>query len=89
MHVKDELFDFLRRERTLKAMYLKPVTTEDGLIRDAQRVRFLQEPLAKGRSEDKLMHIVKGFLMVDQYPGGEETGRARRPVRRLAASAMK
>jgi hypothetical protein len=96
LRVEDNVLDFIDQEQTLEAMFLKPMGQEEGIFRESEvdRPDLFWDPFASGRSEDKLSHVVKGFMMMDQRlatPGNElePVNGARKPVRRLARSAMK
>lgn len=87
------MLNFINQEKTLQGMFLVPLEKEEGIFREAERVKIFQRPLAAGRSEEKLTHTVKGFLMLDSRMtaggvGKEAAGGERRPVRKLAGSAM-
>lgn len=87
MYVENELLDFIVKKETLMAMYLFPMERDEGIFRDSEREQIFQRPLSAGRSEDKLAHTVKNFLMLDAVVARMVSGSGR-PMMGLAESAM-
>jgi hypothetical protein len=87
VYVENELLDLIAKKETLMAMYLFPMERDEGIFRDPEREQIFQRPLSAGRSEDKLAHTVKNFLMLDAVMARMVSGSGR-PMMGLAESAM-